>query len=88
MLHPTHGSRRRGAVETRRPMGGDGLVQEDDVVCVMVASMAERPGKVDASVFDLRMDRWMEEVPTESAPDRCVTQSKYCDLDRASDIRC
>ena len=29
---------------------------------VVVASMAERPGKVDASVPDLRMDRWMKEV--------------------------
>ena len=28
----------------------------------VVASMAERPGKVDASVSDLRMDRWMKEV--------------------------
>lgn len=29
---------------------------------VVVTSMAERPGKVDASVSDLRMDRWMKEV--------------------------
>ena len=29
---------------------------------VMVALMAERPGKVDASVSDLRMDQWMKEV--------------------------
>ena len=29
---------------------------------IVVASMAERPGMVDASVSDLRMDRWMKEV--------------------------
>ena len=29
---------------------------------VVVASMAERPGKVYALVSDLRMDRWMKEV--------------------------
>ena len=52
---------------------------------VVVASMAEWPDKVDASVHALRMDRGKTEVtalcsvcvvPTESAPDRSVTQSR------------
>ena len=34
---------------------------------VAVVLMAERPGKVDASVSDLRMDRWMKEVTTLAA---------------------
>ena len=42
------GSRLHGAVEVRRQMCGDGHAQEDDIVGVMVASMAERPDKVDA----------------------------------------
>ena len=42
------GSWRRGAVEVRRQMCCDGHAQEDDIVGVMVASMAERPDKVDA----------------------------------------
>ena len=29
---------------------------------IVVTSMAERPGKVDASESDLRMDPWMKEV--------------------------
>ena len=34
---------------------------------VVVVSMAKRPDKVDASVSDLRMDRWMKEVTTLAA---------------------
>ena len=50
------GSRRRGAVETRRPMRGDGLTQEEVVVCRMVASMTEWPDKVEASISALKAD--------------------------------
>ena len=44
------GSRRSGAVETRRLMCRDGLAQEGDAAGVVVTSAAARPGKVDAAV--------------------------------------
>ena len=50
ILHIDGGrSRRRGAVETRRLMRGDGLVQEEEAG-VMGTSMAEWPDKVEASI--------------------------------------
>ena len=63
------GSRRRGAVEMdsrmRRTLSG-----------VMVASMAERPGKVGALVSALKMDWWKMAATThESASDRCIPQT-------------
>ena len=45
------GSRRHGAVGTRRPMHGDELTQEVTRSGVVVASTAARPGKVDAAVL-------------------------------------
>ena len=65
---------------------------------VMVASMVERPDKVDASVHALRMDRGKTEVTAlcslcvwyslRGASDRSVTQSRLCGLDGASGFRC
>ena len=53
VLHPYidgDGSGRHGAVQIRSSICEDGLVQEDDAVWLVVASMAERPGTVDATV--------------------------------------
>ena len=45
---------------------------------VMVASMAERPGKVGALVFALKMDWWkMAATAHESASDWCIPQTQY-----------
>ena len=45
---------------------------------VMVASMAERPSKVGALVFALKMDWWKMAATThESASDRCIPQTQY-----------
>ena len=45
---------------------------------VMVASMAERPGKVGALVSALKMDWWKTAAMThESASDRFVPQTQY-----------
>jgi hypothetical protein len=71
------GSRRRGAVEARRPMHVDGLAQEDGTVWRR-DGVDGRPSKVGASVPALEMDSWKTAAAaSESAPDRCVTQSQY-----------
>ena len=45
---------------------------------IMVASMAERPGKLGALVFALKMDWWKTAATThESASDRFVPQTQY-----------
>ena len=55
----------------------DGYVQDGGVVWHR-GGVDGRPGKVDASVPALEMDRWkMAVAASESAPVRCVTQSWY-----------
>jgi hypothetical protein len=55
----------------------DGYVQDGGVVWRR-GGVDGRPDKVDASVPALEMDRWKTAVAAyESAPDRCVTQSRY-----------
>jgi hypothetical protein len=55
----------------------DGYVQDGGVVWRR-GGVDGRPGKVDASVPALELDRWkMAAAASESVPVRCVTQSWY-----------
>ena len=64
------GYRQRDAVESRRPMLIDGFAQEEGIVW-RHGGVDGRPGKVDASAFALKMDRWkMAAAASESVSDR------------------
>ena len=64
-------------MEVRRRARVDGFVQDGGVVWRR-GGVDGRPGKVDGSVPALEMDRWkMAAAASESAPDRCATQSRY-----------
>ena len=74
-----------GCRNERRAVGMFGTV------AVLTAGLAR-----SMHVLALKMDWWKTAVtplqyahvvPTESAPDRCVTQTRYCGLDEASNIR-
>ena len=58
-------------------MRDDGRAQDGGVVW-RCGGVDGRPGKVDASVPTLEMDRWKTtSTASVSASDRCVTQSRY-----------
>ena len=69
------GSRRHGTAEFWRRARADGYMQDDGAIWTH-GGVDGRPNKVGASVPTLEMDQWkMVAAASESASDRCVTQS-------------